>query len=706
MKHAVKLTVLLFAALPFFGSSPVSAAPWPQSPGTGGGGPTTSPGTGGGSGAKPGDVTPSGAAPGTTGGSKPTYTGPNAPTTPTGGASSPRTPGAVVPGSPAPGAATQPRSPRGSGITSDDPGTWRAWWTLNHDRYVDVAAQAPQAATDDLSGERTGVLSQARMDAWERLAPIVMAAIHENQNEIVLGRALIALAKLGEDPRLRDSRSPDSRKVFEAIRPYLRHAKTRVAESAAVALGILGHEESIVALSEFAAEKPSTGVESRQERVRAFAIYGIGLAARESKREDARRLASSRLCALFAEHEGKTPDVKVACLQALSLSPVTNTSPESVRAGATPSASRVAQVEWVLRVLDDEDELAAVRAQAATTAARLCAGEPDGSLLREQVADRLIQTLSRGSRDGLPVRQSAALALGLVGDADKDPQDVEVRTALMAAILFGGDQATRYFAGMALAEVASRPGGPPSEADRLAAAGDARELLIKRLGAGSETDRAWTALSLGVFEYWMRQAGEEASQEARAALRGTLESTHSPEIAGATALALGLCGASEAQELLARELDSGDGNVRGFASLALGMVGARDARERIAKLLERADSAPEMIVPLCEGLALLGTPPVEPLLAALGAGLGLEAQLSACIALGRTGGGRAVQPLSELLGDATGTAWVRAMAVEALGSIGDHGATRWNARYAFDVNFLALPLSATAPTFDGVLDLE
>ena len=44
--------------------------------------------------------------------------------------------------------------------------------------------------------------------------------------------------------------------------------------------------------------------------------------------------------------------------------------------------------------------------------------------------------------------------------------------------------------------------------------------------------------------------------------------------------------------------------------------------------------------------------------------------------------------------------------VEALGSIGDHGATRWNARYAFDVNFLALPLTATAPNFDGVLDLE
>jgi HEAT repeat protein len=111
-------------------------------------------------------------------------------------------------------------------------------------------------------------------------------------------------------------------------------------------------------------------------------------------------------------------------------------------------------------------------------------------------------------------------------------------------------------------------------------------------------------------------------------------------------------------------------------------------------------------VPVSEGLTLLGAPAAERLVKSLAGGLGLEAQLAVCIALGRTGGGRAVQPLSDLVGDATGTAWVRAIAVEALGSIGDHGATRWNARYAYDVNFLALPLTATAPTFDGVLDFE
>jgi HEAT repeat protein len=107
-----------------------------------------------------------------------------------------------------------------------------------------------------------------------------------------------------------------------------------------------------------------------------------------------------------------------------------------------------------------------------------------------------------------------------------------------------------------------------------------------------------------------------------------------------------------------------------------------------------------------EALAMLGAPVADQLVKSLVSGLSYEGQLSVCVALGRVGGSRAVQPLSDMVGDSTGTTWVRAIAVEALGSIGDHGATRWNARYAFDTNFLALPLTATAATLDGVLDLE
>jgi HEAT repeat protein len=617
----------------------------------------------------------------------------------------PRTPGGVIPGSPMPGSPSQPRSPRGSGVTGDDPGTWRVWWTLNHDRFVDVAAQAPQAATDAGAAGHTAVLSQARQDAYERLAPIVMRVIQQDKNDILLGRALIALAKLGENPRI-----AGSREVFKLILPFTKSEKVRVAESAAVALGILGHDESIMALSELAQAPQGAAVESRSDRVRAFALYGLGVAARDARREDVRRVAASRLCSIFSAEKGMAVDVKVACLQALSQ---VNLAPDTQSMGLPgstptdiPSASRTAEVEWVLRVLDASGESTAVRAQAATAAARLCADQHESSKLRARVADRLVEVLSQGTRDGLPVRQSAALALGQVGDSDNDPQDVAVRAALTEAILFGSDQATRYFAAMSLAQVASRPGGSLLDPERLAAAADTRKFLRQRLSNGSETDRAWTALSLGVFEYWMRQAGEQPSMDSQLALRSILEATRSPEIAGATCLALGLAGATEAQELLQAQLKSGDGNVRAFASLALGMVGARDAASALANQLGRAATAPEMFVPVSEGLALLGEPAGDLLVKSLTSGLGLESQLAACVALGRTGGGRAVQPLSDLVGDATGTTWVRAMAVEALGSIGDHGATRWNARFGFDTNFLAMPLTSTAPTFDGVLDLE
>ncbi|HTF88466.1 MAG TPA: HEAT repeat domain-containing protein [Planctomycetota bacterium] len=634
---------------------------------------------------------------------RPAYTGPLGPTA--GGPAAPRSPGAsapLVPGAPGSPASTQPRSPRGNGVTSDDPGSWRVWWTLNHDRFIDVAAHAPIATGD---GARTAVLAEARADAYERLAPIVTRVIQQEKNEILLGRALIAIAKLGENPRI-----ANSREVYKLILPFVSNDKTKVAESAAVALGILGHDDAVMALSQYATTAPNSKTDAvRADRVRTFALYGLGLVARDAKREDVRRVAASRLCAIFSGEKGMAVDVKVACLQALSLVPLASDTLAMALPGGEleiPSASRNAEVEWVLRVLDSTSEATWVRAQAATTSARLCADQPETSKLRARVADRLIESLMFSTHDGLAIRQSAALALGGIGDSDDDAGDVEIRNVLAEASASNADQATRYYSMMSLAQVASRPGGAVDDPERLDAAKSVRSILLKRAASGNESDRAWSALSLGVFEYRLRQAGEATSADSCNALISMLQNTRSPEVAGAASLALGLAGAGEAKDLLIEQLKSNDASVRGFAALSLGLLGIREAVPALEKVLERAEGVPEVFVPVSEGLAMLGAPVTDRLVKSLTSGLSLEAQLAACIALGRTGGSRAVQPLSDLVGDATGTAWVRALAVEALGSIGDHGATRWNARYAFDVNFLALPLTETAPNFDGVLDLE
>lgn len=692
----------------------------------GGSPPTSGGGSGGGSAPSAGGASspstpgvgapaPSGANPGPrdtvpSGGARPSTPAPAGPVTPPSGAPgglrplSPSTPG-VIPNTPGSlGGPQQPRSPRGNGVTPDDPASWRVWWTLNHDRFVDVAATAPTAANDgEVAVGHTKVLAEVRADAYERLLPIVRRAVQSETNEILLGRALIALGKLGEDPRI-----ANSREVYKLILPFVSHAKTRVAESAAVALGILGHEESVTTLAQFAAPAQGSGVE-RDLRVRTFAIYGLGLVARDAKREDVRRVAASRICAIFAAEKGQAVDVKAACLQALSLVPLAGDTQAMVVPGEkveVPSASRSAEIDWVLRVLDDDAEATWVRAQAATTAARLCADQPEHSKLRARVTERLLEALEIRSRDGLPMRQSAALALGILADGDADAHDEAVRDALSEAMVHNADQATRFYAAMGLAQAASRPGGPSQDSGRLIAASEVRAQLIRRLGSGSETDRAWAAISLGVFEHRMRQAGEPASADSQAALMAVLDAAHSPEIGGASCLALGLSGALQAEELLNAQLKSGDPHVRGFAATALGMIGAKDSIAALERLLDKADAAPECYVPISEALALLGQNPSQRIVKSLVGGPGLEAQLAACMALGRTGGAKAVQPLTDLAGDATGTTWVRAMAIEALGSIGDHGATRWNARYAFDTNFLALPLTATAPTLDGLLDLE
>ncbi len=661
----------------------------------GGSGLTPKPGTPGTF--RPGDTTPRGATGGPTSG-HPAVSGPIGP-----GPGVPRTPGVGSPLTPV--GIQQPRSPRGNGVTGDDPGSWRVWWTLNHDRFIDVAAHAPIAVSD---GGHTQILAEARAEAYERLAPIVTRVLQQEKNEILLGRALIALAKLGENPR-----SANSREIYKLILPFVNSDKARVAESAAVALGILGHDDAVMALSQYASSAPGvSGGQSdtaRADRVRTFALYGLGLVARNSMREDVRRVATSRLCAIFSAEKGMAVDVKVACLQALSLIPVASDTQALALPASNaeiPSTSRSTELEWVLRVLDTPSEATWVRAQAATSAARLCVDEPQGSKLRARVADRLIETLSVSSRDALPMRESAVLALGLVGDSDNDARDVEIREVLGEAISGNSDLATRYYALMSLAEVASHPGGSADDPARLAGADGVRKMLLERANAGSESERAWTAISLGVFEYRLRQAGQDVSMDSGRALLSMLEATHSPEIGGAACLALGLAGFIDAKDALLGQLKSADANLRGFAALSLGMLGIHEAVPALEKVLDKADGSPELFVPVGEGLALLGVPVAERLVKSLVGGLSLESQLAVCVALGRTGGSHALQSLSDLAGDSSGTAWVRAAAVEALGSIGDHGATRWNARYAFDVNFLALPLTATAPEFDGVLDLE
>ena len=647
-----------------------------------------------------------------------------------------RSPNGPAPG---PGTAADPSGARASSAWNGKRG-WECWWELYRDRFVRLEPRDTSVVVGQVPPDpRTSVqLAGTRVGSFERIEPSLRWILDREPSELVRSRALVSLAKLGENPLI-----PGSRSTYATILPFVYDSDARLSDAAITALGILGTEEALFPLgdliegvqrtpSDSPASSTTVSNKSFSDRQRALALYAMGLIGRDSTREDVRRLVASRICALFNQDADASAEVKFAALHALSLVPLGVESsapravdsvekprksrgfgePRAVRAPRKtgvpqiPSASRTSEVEWVLSVVDDENEAGWIRAQAVTAAARLCSDLEDGSAIERKVAERLLKCLAPRSPDCIEIEQSAALALGELGDGDSDELDARVRSALVAASADSTDQATREFAIMSLALVGSRPGGNVGESDRLSASSEVRRVLVHRASKGRSNELPWTALALGVFERCMLDASGASARESRTLLTDLLIESNSAEIAAACSLAIGLCGASEARSELTGRLRDGDVAVRGYASLALGMSGARDAAPAIERVMNEARQAPQLYRETSEALTLLGAQVSRQLLGVLSAGASIESKMSVCLALGRVGDGKSLRALCQLASDPAGLLWVRASATSALGTMGSQRGGDWKSNLGPALNFLSLPQTLTAATLDGLLDLD
>src|SRR5690606_972331 len=112
--------------------------------------------------------------------------------------------------------------------------------------------------------------------------------------------ALLALAKCG--PRL----APDARTaVSAALRARLGDANQEVAETAAMALGVLARAGDLALLGELLADasdgRAACGKDSVPTRTRAFAAYALGIAGDRIENEDYRRWIVHRLVGALNE---------------------------------------------------------------------------------------------------------------------------------------------------------------------------------------------------------------------------------------------------------------------------------------------------------------------------------------------------------------------------------------------------------------------
>ena len=626
-----------------------------------------------------------------------TYRGPGTGLGP--GAAGPAGPTGPATGGPAGGSGPSTGSDAAADLTG-----WQLWWGLNREPYLelrtvlalggDSRSTGPRDASNVVGGRPS--TAQVR----ERIVPALLAALREERNPDLATAALLALAKCGArvEPSTRAN-------ISAALRARLDDANQEVAETAAIALGVLARAADLTLLGDLLTDAPAgrtaCGKENVPARTRAFAAYAQGLAGERIENEDYRRWIVHGLVGALSQPGTATRDVPVAALLALGIVPLGAGSPALDGDGEpSPSSSSAALYDFVADWFSDPRRDTQVRAYAPVTMARLAlrAGEER----RAACVLALARALESGSTESAVVRQSCVLCIGLVADGDGDVHDVRAR-ALLKLASTEGDRLARRFAWIALAEVGARPG----TAGRTSL-GETRSHLAGLLARGSTPERPWLSLALGIGERAAADRGLPTSTGVHDALQKAIRDHTSPSEAGAHLLAFALSGAPAAGAVLMERVRGlADDESRAHGALALGLARATGSIEMLRRIVLESRYKPRLLRESAIALGLLGDRSLTPqLVEMLRDARGLSALSSVATALGFIGDERAVDPLLVIAADSGRDASARAFAIVALGLLGDPAPLPWNMPYALDVNWWVPPATLFDPsTGTGVLDL-
>lgn len=668
----------------------------------------------------PGDTTPGGGGP-----SGPRPLGPSGPTSPgPAPAPGPETGGTKV-GAPVPAAGTPgPRAPTGGppnapanrGATTRGSGgvpleadydSWDSWWEFNKDRFLQLRAPGP---VDVLSGGDDFYLGDTRRAEGKDLLrpgeaqlvgvvlPALRRAILCSPHRDIASACLVAMAKVGID----DHEVP----LLDLARPLLRSGDQEIRETAALAIGIRARADGpSLDLLEGLALDDSRGRAWRggpvDERLRAFAAYGLGLTAQRCGDVAVAARAFVVLRQLLAEPSTLGRDVRVAAIQALGL-----LAPQRRSLAAARLVDGIAGVLDGYFVLDLGVGEDLVQAHCPTALAKVVGRD---GLQATRLRDRCIDVLraSTGpSRRSAAVAQSCTLALGrvlprLAPGAPTD-DDGGARETLLRVAKEHPDRLTRHFALVALAQA----GGQQAE----------EALLTEFVHASQVQRKAWAALALGILVHEAHAAAGAAAaiaapapaSPAIALLHAALREEKEPGLVGALGIALGLCGATEAADTLRARL--GDGLARekmaGYLCVGLALLQDRGALGDVRRAAGAATRRPDLLVQAAVALGRLGDRAiVDDLLAWMkGSEVNLSQIAALSTALARIGDRRSIPPLIAMLEDRELGTLPRAFAAVALGGICDPRPLPWNTPIAIDCNY-----RAAVPTMSdqmcGVLDI-
>ena len=659
----------------------------------------------------PGDTVPPGGGGGGGGGAGPATPSPSGPST--GGPSGPSAPSPAGPGpstgGPGGGGA---RPSTGGGSGGPDLTLWEFWWGFNKDQYLNLKSKIYEGivtGTDEFfMGQGTAKQGKNTLKPSEELirlkvVPALKEALEkERSNDIVTG-AMVALAKIG------DTKNEDGVSEFEGrISKFLSDSNQEIAETSAVALGILANDASVKTLESLLRDSPEgrklVGTTEVNYRTRAFAAYGLGLIGYRTASAQTRQQIVDILVDVLEKPDTSTKDIKVAAMTSFGLVKIDVDKSESLDAKSGVSSSRQAQLKFLKKFfLDEQKNHYLIRAHVPSAMARLVADAPTE---KEGITRTLLEALGKHSNEKDEVRQSCVLALGQIGDTDKDKVDVEIRDTLKR-LSDEGDQQARHFTMIALGQIGGRPGTGEGNEE---GSRDARNFLLTTLTKGKSGIRPWAGIGVGVMERAILDnsaAGQVPSVTAKETLRTALKEANSPEQVGAFAIGTGIAKDIESRDILLEKLkEVQEQGARGYVAVGLGLIGDAQAVKPIQDIVRDSKYKPELLKQAAIGLGLLGDKElVLELVAMLRDAKGLATQAAIASALGFIGDSRSIDPLVEMLRNKDITATARGFAAVALGIVADKEMLPWNSKISTNINYRANTTTLTDSQGTGILDI-
>ncbi|MBJ77550.1 MAG: hypothetical protein CMJ98_11140 [Planctomycetes bacterium] len=546
------------------------------------------------------------------------------------------------------------------------------------------------------------------------MVPALKNALANERANDILDSSLIALAKIG------DVAGTDESEFEGIIKEFLKDGNQGVAETAAVALGILANDKSFEILFQLATDDPAArrfiGKTEVPVRSRAYACYGLGLLAYRTSNNELRQDIAETLVDLLASPHFSRRDIKVAAMTALGLTPL-ESNPDAALEGEEEAGSnrkhvlsRERQLDFLLDYYNPANERANgttrhwfVRSHAPNAMVRLLPGAAPE--YREKVASLLIESVGRHSDENREIVMSATLALGQIGTAEDDGRDGlnnRIREELIR-ILKEGDPQSRRFAMISLGQ----SGGTPGEGENALAGGEvARKELLRQLSKGKTMLKPWAGLALGVMGRQLLDNNETMSESASKALRAAAADCKRPAEIGAYLIGIGIRRDIEGMDICMEKMDYfTTDESRGYCAVALGLIEDRSAIAPIQEIIRESKYKPDLLKQAAIALGLLGDKELVPdLIAMLETATGLATQAAISTALGAIGDSRSIDPLVELLGNQSVTDSARGFAAAALGIVCDKEELPWNTKISANINYRANTVTLTGGG-TGILDL-